>query len=303
MVKKKRRVKRKRTIQPRLNLDRTPAKTGVYGSVRPDLAPYALDDLTRTAREVQGMRLNTTLAGMAQQQLGAMGFGNNFLGQGIGPQGAGANAMALQAAAAGFQQPGVGRDGPLVQQAEAIGALPQIRPPPPQPSSAAGGAVRNAPPPGQWAPSGSVNASNQSAAPLSSNALRGSGAGAGRATLNGDYWDPNLLPRRRNRTQSLVGREAAINASLGPEARRGRPSLSGLTSIPESLDGVSTFRGGATPTTFRDGATPGSRGLLSRAGAGLKKIGGKIKSAMSPRPSTPRGGSVGRSQTKGTNRR
>ena len=247
---KKRRVKRKKTVQPRLNLDRTPAKTGVYGSTRPDLAPYALDELTRTAREYQGMRLNTTLAGIARGQLGGLGFGNNFLGQGIGPQGAGANAMALQAAAAGFQEPEVSRAVPLSEQAEAIGSRPAIVPPP-LPSSAAGGASPNAPPPGQWAPPGSVNASNQSVPPINSGALRGTGAGAGRSTLDGDYWDKDLLPRSRVSRPSLRAREAS--------------------------------EGG---------------GILRRAGQGLRNIGGKIKATMSPRSSTPRGGAVGRSQTK-----
>tara|TARA_R110002124_G_scaffold77217_3_gene206802 strand:+ start:23 stop:1024 length:1002 start_codon:yes stop_codon:yes gene_type:complete len=310
---KKRRVKRKKTVQPRLNLDRTPAKTGVYGSTRPDLAPYALDDITRTAREYQGMRLNTTLAGIARGQLGGLGFGNNFLGQGIGPQGAGANAMALQAAAAGFQEPEVSRAVPLSEQAEAIGSRPAIVPPP-LPSSAAGGASPNAPPPGQYAPPGSVNASYQSAPPLNSGALRGAGAGAGRATLRNPRPETVGDVQNRRQAEAIAGgqrvgrgmrfrrpsqrvREASETASLGPGSLRNRPGLS-LSTISESLDGVSTFRGGATPTTFRGGATPTSGGLLSRAGQGLRNLGGKIKATMSPRSSTPRGGAVGRSQTK-----
>jgi len=321
MAKKKRRVKRKKTTQPRLNLDRTPAKTGVYGSTRPDLAPYALDELTRTAREYQGMRLNTTLAGMAREQLGGLGFGNNFLGQGIGPQGAGANAMALQAAAAGFQEPDVSRAVPLSEQAEAIGSRPAIAPPP-LPSSAAGGASPNAPPPGQYAPPGSVNASYQSAPPLDSGALRGTGAGAGRATLQyprnprpetvGDVQNRRQAAAiaggervgrgMRFRRPSRVVREAAETASLVPGSLRNRPGLSS-SAISESLDGVTTGRGGATPSTARrnanpQGATPTSGGLLSRAGSGLRNLGGKIKATMSPRSSTPRGGAVGRSQTK-----
>jgi hypothetical protein len=46
----------------------------------------------------------------------------------------------------------------------------------------------------------------------------------------------------------------------------------------------------------REGSEGG--GILRRAGQGLRNIGGKIKATMSPRASTPRGGAVGKSQTK-----
>ena len=285
MAKKKRRVKRKKTTQRRLNLDRTPAKTGVYGSTRPDLAPYALDELTRTAREYQGMRLNTTLAGIAREQLGGLGFGNNFLGQGIGPQGAGANAMALQAAAVDLREPEVSRAVPLSEQAEAIGSRPAIAPPP-LPSSAAGGASPNAPPPGQWAPPGSVNASNQSAPPINSGALRGTGAGAGRPTLQYPRDPrPESVGDVQNRRQAAA---IAGGERVGRGMRISRPSLK--------------VREGAKAVAAREAARPRlnapSGGILRRAGQGLRNIGGKIKATMSPRSSTPRGGAVGRSQTK-----
>ena len=317
MAKKKRRVRRKRTV----TADRSVPKTGVYGVTRPDLQPYALDDITRTAREAQGMRLNTTLADIAQRQLGPLGYGRNFIGQGIGPQGVGANAMFNQAQVMGGGGIGGGIEGraqPLAEQAAEIGVGgggPRL--PPAQPSSAAGGARPNAPPPGQYAPPGSVNASYQAVAPLGGGSLRGTGAGAGRATLQ---YPRNPRPesvgdvQNRRQAEAIAGgervgrgmrfrrpsrrvREAAETASLDPSSLRNRPGLSS-SAISESLDGVATGRGGATATTARGGATPTSGGLLTRAGRHLLDIGGKIKATMSPRASTPRGGAVGRSQTK-----
>jgi len=259
MAKKKRRVRRKRTV----TTDKSVPKTGVYGVNRPDLQPYALDDITRTAREAQGMRLNTTLADIAQRQLGPMAYGRNFIGQGIGPQGVGANAMFNQA-----QLMGVGGIGGGIEGRALGGGGPRL--PPAQPSSAAGGARPNAPPLGQWAPPGSVNASNQSVAPLRGGALRGTGGGAGRATLDGDYWDPDLLPGSRYRKPSLRAREAAESA-VGSSGARARPRLS---------------------------APPVRGGLMSRAGAGLRGMISKAKAVASPRSFSPRGGAVGRFQTK-----
>lgn len=269
MAKKKRRVRRKRTV----TTDRSVPKTGVYGVNRPDLQPYALDDITRTAREAQGMRLNTTLADIAQRQLGPMAYGRNFIGQGIGPQGVGANAMFNQAQLMGGGGIGGGIEGraqPLAEQAAEIAVAAGPRLPPAQPSSAAGGARPNAPPPGQWAPPGSVNASNQSVAPLRGGALRGTGGGAGRATLDGDYWDPDLLPGSRVRKPSLRAREAAESA-------------------------VGFSGGGARP---RPRLSAPRGGIMSRAGAGLRGMISKAKAVASPRSVSPRGGAVGRFQTK-----
>jgi hypothetical protein len=70
------------------------------------------------------MRLNTTLADIAQRQLGPLGYGRNFIGQGIGPQGVGANAMFNQAQLMGGGGIGGGIEGraqPLAEQAAEIG--------------------------------------------------------------------------------------------------------------------------------------------------------------------------------------
>ena len=71
----------------------------------------------------------------------------------------------------------------------------------------------------------------------------------------------------RNRRPSQRVRDAAADASLNPSSMRNRPRLA---SIPESLDGVST-----------PGSNPQS-GMLARAGSGLRRMGGRIKSALSP---------------------
>jgi len=298
MVRKRRKnvltgTTRRRKIQPgRVPLPpRTSTLQGEYGFVRPDLQLFHLDQASRAYTASQNgaitpaMRQAATL--LYNHQLRSAGVAPNVVIPGVAAPAVAPALPALPAPVAAA--PAVGRAAGLAAAAGAP-AIPAPGQQPlegriggmgPSPRGVARGVrapqafprapnFQNGAQPGRWGPPGSIqgNPPAGSAPPLPrQNNLRGlqHGAGAGRPSL-ADAGE-RLGRGMRNRRPSQRVRDAAADASLNPSSMRNRPRLA---SIPESLDGVST-----------PGSNPQS-GMLARAGSGLRRMGGRIKSALSP---------------------